>query len=105
MFSIGEFDCELSVEAVEAVVEEQPICLCIAVACCLNSAACDNVNCPLLRFSFTWSKNAPNGPQAPLLLFLSSCLRAEFRGPCKTCSGSFGKMHIIYSSFEFGYCL
>lgn len=55
--SIGEFDSTEEDEegdAVEVEVEEvQPISFCMAVACCLNSAACCDVSCPLFSFSFT----------------------------------------------------
>ncbi len=60
-----------------------PIYFCMTVACCLNSAACCEVNCPLLSFTFTWSKNAPNCPQASSSLLYSSYFAAAFRGACK----------------------
>ncbi|CAN5589988.1 hypothetical protein BH23THE1_BH23THE1_33770 [soil metagenome] len=53
--SIGEFDSSEE-DAVE-VEEVQPISFCMAVVCCLNSAACCGVSCPLPSFASTWFRN------------------------------------------------
>jgi hypothetical protein len=41
-------------------VEEHPKLLSMAVACCLKSAACYDVSCPLPSFAFTWCEKAFN---------------------------------------------
>src|SRR5688572_9921013 len=83
--SIGEFDSTEEDEEGDAVeVEElQPISFCRAVACCLSSAACSGVSCPLPSFASTWFKNAPIEPQAACSLLFSRCFMAAFNGACK----------------------
>ena len=78
-----------------------PMACCIALACCVNSAASCDVNCPLVCLAFTWFKKELSWLQAGVSWLRFNCVKAAFSGASKLVVTPLGRLKLFIVLIRF----